>query len=1370
MAQRPISAVTRSAGLLWRRQALARERGQGVERARALEEFAQLVGETLQGHPHFERRRGDPEVQKLLRQLDQAREALSEMSAADEGGAGGGDEEGNGAERKAEARGEQVGGKRAGAPSRLRKDLRTDAMGISGKTSRPEPPDSPESPSIMAQYRSMTKKAPAEPAEEQPSKATLGESTSEENPQIAAMEARFEAEATARSQLETKLQEERASRAEAEAQLQTELESQIRVEREARERLEAEKQHIRAELEALAEVEAKARQEAEARVEIEAAARAQADTRAAEEVEARVLADTRAAEETEARVQADARAAAEAESRIRATEEAEAYAAEAKALAQAAAEARAESEAHAEAEAVARNKAEAEARSKREAQAHAKAEADKAKEAEARAKAEAEKAKEEKAHAKAEAEKAKEAEAHAKAEAEKAKEAQVRVTQAREEAEARCEALLKEKDKCSWALIGAVERAEHSERIRAEAVESLKKEQAAKTAAEKLAQEAKESQAQAEAKASEEAEARTEAEARAGRESEARSTAEEKMAEEAEARARALNRLLELEAGALAAQGALLEAESRASSLAKAAEEAQICAAKEAQAAAEAKAEVQRLTQKCQIGTDEGAPTSHLVERPGTPSEVNIDSNAPKVFAAAAGQQVQAFGQLKNPGRSLTASGVIALSPGPNVHSLENTTGGVEAGRSTLPKMDVVQDAKPKPVVAPAEELGEPVSSDAILDKCVSTSSRKQQAAESDDRAGGTASPVHIVASEASTAVSGDCVDRMCTSPFSADRALRGDLTEEIVPETPTEELQATSLSPDVPSTLPTIQLSQSLEETWASSPSTVCSTQVFERSTVMQEEETRTQKTSSHIDGSPAEPSQKVTPTLPRSAEDSEVKHRIHDNDRLFRIIVEMNRKMNAMGEELSELRARSEARDGAHAMEVDALVAQLLPVSQQVESLSHKFEAMEARLSRAEEHANKASAVVGPPHDDAEAGKKKKKPVHTARVKSVLIPRVDSLEDKVNTLQKQTDALSSQHVKATGRTGQWQRQAARGIGALESRMAGTTRAVEDTQALAFALAERLAAVEAEVEESKAAHVSGAGDARHSSRGQEVTPAADMKTSDSIFIFSGNSPVKAESQAETAEGPDTPPTSPPQKEAPKPQEMAAAHAPTEEDSCVEEGHEGRGRPEEPQEQSVDDLLPALVHCQGLSQQLRHLETAVEVSAVAQRRLEEHVEAAAAAADAGPGQISEGESAAELEALGYESRVGRGAVLQATQAARRECVRMTSTIETEVLKRLDVVDATDEAPRPGSAAPARVRRPQAGKPGSQRPREENIRAIFSSSRANAERALDQEAVLRSLRRASPEARRWNSSTSVMTTPQSKRGWKKRAFNAVGITL
>merc|ERR1712147_515524 len=102
MAQRPISAVTRSAGLLWRRQALARERGQEVERARALEEFAQLVGETLQGHPHFERRRGDPEVQKLLRQLEQAREALSEMSAADEGGAGDGDEEENGAERKAE--------------------------------------------------------------------------------------------------------------------------------------------------------------------------------------------------------------------------------------------------------------------------------------------------------------------------------------------------------------------------------------------------------------------------------------------------------------------------------------------------------------------------------------------------------------------------------------------------------------------------------------------------------------------------------------------------------------------------------------------------------------------------------------------------------------------------------------------------------------------------------------------------------------------------------------------------------------------------------------------------------------------------------------------------------------------------------------------------------------------------------------------------------------------------------------------------------------------------------------------------------------------------------------------------------------------
>lgn len=163
------------------------------------------------------------------------------------------------------------------------------------------------------------------------------------------------------------------------------------------------------------------------------------------------------------------------------------------------------------------------------------------------------------------------------------------------------------------------------------------------------------------------------------------------------------------------------------------------------------------------------------------------------------------------------------------------------------------------------------------------------------------------------------------------------------------------------------------------------------------------------------------------------------------------------------------------------------------------------------------------------------------------------------------------------------------------------------------------------------------------------------------------------------------------------------------------------------------------------------------------------MEAAAIAADAGPGQIPEGESAAELEALGYESRVGRGAVLQATQAARRECVRMTSTIETEVLKRLDVVDATDDAPGPGGAAPAPDRRPQGGKPGS-RPKEQSLRAVFSSSRANAERTLDQEAVLRSLRSASPGARRWNSSTSVLSTPQSKRGWKKQAFNAVGIAL
>lgn len=156
----------------------------------------------------------------------------------------------------------------------------------------------------------------------------------------------------------------------------------------------------------------------------------------------------------------------------------------------------------------------------------------------------------------------------------------------------------------------------------------------------------------------------------------------------------------------------------------------------------------------------------------------------------------------------------------------------------------------------------------------------------------------------------------------------------------------------------------------------------------------------------------------------------------------------------------------------------------------------------------------------------------------------------------------------------------------------------------------------------------------------------------------------------------------------------------------------------------MEDFLPALVRCQGLSHQLRQLESAVEASAVAQRRLEEHVEAAAVAADAadaclGSGDAPEGESAAELEALGYESRVGRGAVLQATQAARRECVRMTSTIETEVLKRLD-----------GSALPAQPRK------GAATPGERKAQKDFFSCHASAERALDQEAMLRKLRQNS----------------------------------
>jgi len=1148
----------------------------------------------------------------------------------------------------------------------------------------------------MAQYRTMSRKV-QEPAAEKQARASEAE-------------ARFQAEREAHSRVEEQLQEEKEARAQAEERAQ-----------------------------------------AEALLKAEFAAQVQAEAEAREMVEARLQA------ETDARERAVAEARKEAEVELR----------------QVVSQAQMEQQAHNEAQA--RLKAEEEARARAEAEALAQAEAREVAEAAAK----------------------EEAEARLKAETEMAE----KLTRA----EDRYEALASENKICSTALAGAEARAHDASRQRQKAEDNRVKEAKAKEEAEAQARQEAESRAQAETRAAEETKARAEAEARAEREAAARSLAEEKVAveaaarnlaekkvaAEAEARTRALNRQLELEARALATQSALLEAEARVNSQAKAAEEAearantqakaaeeaearanaqakaaeeaearanaqakatqeaQMYATAESQAAAAARAEVERLTQERARADDGGALDARRDEKQGIAT--------PGAAASPDKKMRPLEGKLKNVRRGWSTSDVVALSPGPHVHTLKNPTGAAGVCRRALPQVDVMPDAEQKEGDTHTHSQTSPRESEggvSVFEKSprrspLDGSPRRAEVADA------ASSPVHFDTGALASTPSAYTVDRSMVSSPSLSRGA-------LIPETSTADLQPGSPSSYASSLLPPVDTPlQNLEESWMMSPSTVCTTQVFEADGISKSEPgvTLTPGLASQHDDS-ADQLPKASPKdalcSTENVSNGADKPRTHDNDRLFRIIVEMNRKMNLMSEELSEVRARNDARDGAHTMEVDALVAQLLPLSSQVESLSRKCESMEVRLAQTEAQSRRIfEAREGNSTENAAAAQKKKKAAAPGR----LTPRIEALEKSVTALQNQADTLSSQHVKSTGRAGQWQRQAARGIGALESRVAGAARAVEDTQALAFALAERLASVEAKNEERNASHAPLKEEMRAAGGGAARSGSIDAKSSDSIFIFSTE---KEESQAGAAEGLTTPPGSPPQTipqeaDGPETQEpidlgsAAQGHSETEETAPSPEAKQAV-----PKERSVEDFLPALVHCQGLSHQLRQLESAVEASAVAQRRLEEHVEAAAVVADAGSGSENarEGESAAELEALGYESRVGRGAVLQATQAARRECVRMTSTIETEVLKRLD-----------GSKPLAQPRKGGAVASGEGRAKKD-----FFSCHASAERALDQEAVLRNLRRNSPEARRWNSSTSTNARHKSKHGWKKQAFKAVGISM
>ena len=372
---------------------------------------------------------------------------------------------------------------------------------------------------------------------------------------------------------------------------------------------------------------------------------------------------------------------------------------------------------------------------------------------------------------------------------------------------------------------------------------------------------------------------------------------------------------------------------------------------------------------------------------------------------------------------------------------------------------------------------------------------------------------------------------------------------------------------------------------------------------------------------------------------------------------VTQMQDQMMQMEKEILAMRQVQQASASSHAAEVDALVAQVLPLTQYLQDVTDQFGGLERRVVQAETKVTAAVKVlkdlvarpsggsvvpkspgkVATPAAAAKGPAAKTPPATPPRTpKSVSHGTSGAL--RMDAFERRVDSLSSQHLKQVKEV-QRRHQT---IDARMSQIEDRLKAVHGAQAkkkkadgaadedLLFRVAERLV----KLEETVAAEVAQSNVWRDAAKAASESPGVEQDLQ-------------------------------------KLQTTSRTH-----------------------HQHLEDLVPLLRSFQDLDSRIGLMEENISLSNDAQRRMESKVEEAAEVADRlkkkrGPqDRLADMPSPAELEALGYESRVSRDAVTTAVAAAKQECERIVGQVEQRIKGEIHEMARANQRAAPAGADPA----------------------------------------------------------------------------------
>ena len=370
---------------------------------------------------------------------------------------------------------------------------------------------------------------------------------------------------------------------------------------------------------------------------------------------------------------------------------------------------------------------------------------------------------------------------------------------------------------------------------------------------------------------------------------------------------------------------------------------------------------------------------------------------------------------------------------------------------------------------------------------------------------------------------------------------------------------------------------------------------------------------------------------------------------------VTQMQDQMMQMEKEILAMRQVQQASASSHAAEVDALVAQVLPLTQYLQDVTDQFGGLERRVVQAETKVTAAVKVlkdlvarpsggsvvprspgkVSTPAAAAKGAAKTPPATPPRTPKSVSHGTSGAL--RMDAFERRVDSLSSQHLKQVKEVQRRHQTIDARMSQIEDRLKAVHGAKAKKQKadgaadedLLFRVAERLV----KLEETVAAEVAQSNVWRDAAKAASESPGVEQDLQ-------------------------------------KLQTTSRTH-----------------------HQHLEDLVPLLRSFQDLDSRIGLMEQNISLSNDAQRRMESKVEEAADVADrlkkrGAQDRLADMPSPAELEALGYESRVSRDAVTTAVAAAKQECERIVGQVEQRIKGEIHEMARANQRAVPAGADPA----------------------------------------------------------------------------------